>query len=128
MSDPQNKADSLAVGISLMCSVHCLAMPLLVVALPVLSDWFIADEAFHLWLVFAVLPISIYALFNGKKSHGDNAPLLIGFAGLAILVFAVLGGHDLLGEMGEKLFTVIGSCAVAAGHIWNSKIRHGVMA
>lgn len=121
----QSKADTLAVGISLLCSVHCLAMPLLIVTLPVLSGLFFAEESFHLWMVFAVLPISIYALFLGRTTHGQNLPLLIGGVGLLVLVFAALMGHDLLGEIGERTLTVLGSAAVAVGHIWNHKIRQG---
>lgn len=128
MKISQNKADTLAVGISLVCSVHCLAMPLLVATLPILSGLFFAEESFHLWMIFAVLPISVYALFQGRATHSKNMPLLVGGMGLLVLIFAAFMGHDLLGETGEKAWTVTGSIAVAIGHIWNHKIRQGSMA
>jgi hypothetical protein len=44
-------------------------------------------------------------------------------AGLAMLVGAVMFGHDALGETGEVIFTLLGSGLVAFGHIFNIKLR-----
>lgn len=91
-----------------------------------LSGLFFAEESFHLWMVIGVLPVSAYALMAGQKAHGDNMPMLVGAAGLFVLIVAALFGHDLVGEAGEKALTVLGSCAVAAGHIWNHRIGKSV--
>ena len=122
MKELQDKADTLAVGISILCTIHCLAMPFLVVALPVLGGLYLAEEGFHLWMVYGILPISIYALLVGNRKHENIQPVVLGFVGLSILVFAALAGHDVLGEAGERAITVLGSIAVAAAHLWNQRL------
>ncbi|MES9857903.1 MAG: MerC domain-containing protein [Sedimenticola sp.] len=122
----QNKADTFAICVSLLCTVHCLTMPILLVSLPFLSGLFFTEETFHIWMVFAVLPISLYALYIGKKTHGKNMPFIIGGLGLLVLISAVLIGHNLLGETGEKSLTVLGSIAVASAHIWNYRIQQNL--
>lgn len=115
-------ADKTAVSLSLLCALHCLAMPVAVVLLPTLAGLAIAEEGFHLWMVFAVIPVSIYALTMGCKKHKRYQLLVIGGIGLAIVLAAALLGHDLLGEMWEKVLTVIGVNVIAVGHIWNYRL------
>lgn len=115
-------ADKLSISLSLLCAIHCLAMPLIVVALPALAALPLADEAFHLWMVYMVLPISLFALTMGCKKHKRYRLLFVGGIGLSILAISAFAGHDLLGEFWEKTLTVIGSSIIAVGHIWNYKL------
>lgn len=118
----QALSDKSAVGLSLLCTIHCLAMPLALALLPSLAALPLADETFHYWMLFAVLPISAYALTVGCKKHQRYRLLLIGGSGLLIMLFAAFAGHDLLGETGEKTLTVIGALILALGHIWNHRL------
>lgn len=122
MTNIQAIADKVAVSLSLLCTIHCLAMPLAVVFLPILAALPLADEAFHLWMVYGVLPISIYALAMGCKKHKRYRLLLIGGLGLTILVGTALVGHEVLGEVLEKSFTVLGASIIALGHYWNFRL------
>ncbi|MEL0081867.1 MAG: MerC domain-containing protein [Gammaproteobacteria bacterium] len=122
MASLQALSDKSAVGLSLLCTIHCLAMPLALALLPSLAALPLADETFHYWMLFAVLPISAYALTVGCKKHQRYRLLLIGGSGLLIMFFAAFAGHDLLGETGEKTLTVIGALILALGHIWNHRL------
>ena len=122
MINRQTLSDKTAISLSLLCAIHCLAMPLVVVFLPAIAGLAIADEAFHLWMVAAVLPVSIYALSMGCKKHKNYRVLAAGGVGLAILVATALAGHDMLGEVAEKSLTVLGACVIALGHFWNYKL------
>jgi len=126
MNNLQSLSDKSAIGLSLLCTIHCLAMPLAVVLLPSIAGLPLADEAFHYWMLIAVLPISVYALTMGCKEHQGYRLLLIGAVGLSILVFAAYAGHDLLGETGEKTLTVLGAVILSFGHLWNYRLcqRH----
>lgn len=119
MKDKTAIADKTAVGLSFVCAIHCLAMPILVTVLPALSGLPFADESFHFWMILAVIPISVYALSLGCKKHKRYRFLIIGFVGLTFMGSAVILGHDYLGEMGEKTLTVIGVVIVAIGHMLN---------
>lgn len=119
MNQIQPKADILAVSLSVLCILHCLLVPILVIALPSMTALFFTDEAFHIWMVIAVIPISLIALFNGFKRHSSAKFLSIGIIGLVLLVSAAFLGHDLLSETGERLITVIGSVLMTIAHIYN---------
>lgn len=121
MKNIQALTDKAAISFSMLCMVHCLAMPLLIVLLPSLAALPLQGEAFHLWMLVAVVPTSAYALTMGCKKHQDYRVMLVGGIGLTILVAAALLGHDLLGELWEKAFTVVGATIIAIGHVWNFK-------
>lgn len=118
----QPLTDKTAIGLSFLCTLHCLAMPLLVVLLPSLAALPLEGEAFHLWMVFIVVPVSVFALTMGCKNHKRYRVFWVGGFGLAILLATVLLGHDTLGETWEKTLTVIGSSVIALGHFWNHRL------
>lgn len=122
MINLQALSDKAAISLSVLCSIHCLAMPLLVVLLPSIGALPLSDEAFHLWMLYAVVPISAYALTMGCKNHKRYRVLVLGGIGLLLLVTAALAGHDTLGETGEKILTVVGTGFIAIGHIWNYRL------
>jgi hypothetical protein len=114
--------DRAAIGLSMLCLVHCLALPVLLVLIPPLAALPFAGESFHLILVFMVLPTSIVALFLGCRRHRDWSVLALGSCGVGVLLVAALLGPGLLGEGGEKLVTVIGSILVAVSHVLNFRL------
>ncbi|WP_096085116.1 MerC domain-containing protein [Agaribacterium haliotis] len=122
MKNPSIVADKLAISLSFLCTLHCLAMPLMLILLPSLAALHLDNEAFHLWMVAAVLPTSIYALTMGCKKHKRYYLLAIGAAGLSLLVLAVMLGESVLGERGEKIFTAVGSVLIATGHFLNYRL------
>ena len=122
----QPLADRAAIGLSLLCVLHCLALPLLLVMLPSLVGLGLDDERFHIWLIIVVIPLSAFALTLGCAKHRNKSVLYIGIVGLGVLCLAPLIGHDLLGEMGERLLTLLGATLIAISHIRNfSLCRRG---
>ena len=111
--------DKIAISLSVLCVLHCLTVPLLVVLLPSITVLALDREAFHLWMVIAVIPISLYALTLGCKKHKKPSILFFGLFGLAFLISAVFFGESQLGEAGEKIITVIGSTLIAFSHFKN---------
>ena len=112
-------ADKTAVGLSALCALHCLAVPLTMTLYPPAIAMGLGDEVFHLWLLIGVLPVSAMALTLGCREHRNIFVAGAGVVGMTALVAAVLLGHDLIGEWGERLLTVTGSGLVAASHIRN---------
>ena len=111
----------LAAGASLVCLMHCLGLPLLVAALPALSHGHNIPESFHIWVVIFAVPTSLWALLSGRSRHAARAPLLLGVAGLLLLVSGVTILHD----MGlETPATVAGSLLLSAAHLANWRLRH----
>lgn len=121
MKVTQALTDKFSISLSILCAIHCLALPLLLVALPSLGALQLQNEAFHIWMLIAVIPISIYALTMGCKKHQRYRLFLWGFSGLTLMILAVLLNHELLGESGEKALTLLGAVFVVIAHWGNFK-------
>ena len=78
MNTIRSFADRTAISLSLICAIHCIVFPLLVVSLPVLAALNLGDEAFHQWMIVAVIPTSIFALTLGCKKHSNSKVFVIG--------------------------------------------------
>lgn len=110
-----------AIGASMLCLVHCLALPLLLAALPALAGVLHLPESVHLWILLFAIPSSLLALLSGRAGHGFSYPTLIGLAGLGLLgAGAIPFSHGSL----ETPVTVAGSLALATAHIVNWRLRH----
>jgi len=115
-------ADSTAIGLSFICAIHCLLLPVAVAVLPSATLIGLEDELFHWLLLIVVLPVSAFALMSGLRRHHNRTVLVIGVAGLMILIVGAAFGHDLFGEAGERIVTLIGSGLVALGHFRNFQL------
>lgn len=111
--------DKAAIGLSMICAVHCLLLPVALVMLPALAVSTFGDERFHQWMLLAVLPTSLIALTMGCRRHRNLNVMATGLLGLTILTLAALYGHVWLGEIGEKIASLIGASMIAFGHLWN---------
>jgi hypothetical protein len=121
MKTAQSLTDKFSIGLSMLCAIHCLVLPLLLVALPNLAALHLQNEAFHTWTLVAVIPTSIYALTMGCKKHQRYHLFFWGLSGLLLMVLAVTFGHDIGGEAGEKGLTLLGAIFVVIAHWGNFK-------
>ena len=55
----------------------------------------------------------------GCRKHKSWLVALLGFIGLTVLILAASLGHDMLGEIGERVATVAGAIVIATGHLRN---------
>ena len=115
-------ADKLAISFSALCAIHCLVLPLLIIFLPSIASLGLNQEAFHGWMVAAVIPTSLYALTIGCTKHDNFSVASYGSIGLLILLAAFLFGEHVLGELGEKGLTLIGTIIIALAHLKNYQL------
>jgi hypothetical protein len=111
--------DRFSIGLSALCLLHCLAIPLLVSITPVIATFAFADESFHLALIALVVPTSALALGLGCRKHRGLRVLALGLAGLLLLSTAAFSEALGLGEVGETALTVLGALVVASAHLIN---------
>lgn len=108
--------DRLGLGLSGLCIVHCLALP---VGLALLPLWPVAAQI-HIWLhaVFAVVivPTTLAAMWYGYRRHGSYGTLSLLGLGLITVLAALLIGHEAPGEVTETLVTLSGSSLLILGH------------
>lgn len=122
MKNIQTLSDKTAISLSIICALHCLTLPSLLVLLPSLTALNLADEVVHLWMLAAVIPISIYALTMGCRKHKRLGIVALGLAGITTLIAAALLGHDVLGETGEKIIVTTGAFIIAISHWQNHQL------
>lgn len=122
MKTAQMLTDKLAISLSLLCTIHCLALPIFLALLPSMAALSLDNESFHFWMVVVVLPTSLYALTVGCKQHKRYRLLILGSIGLALLIMALALGEERIGEAGEKILTLLGAALIAVGHGFNYRL------
>ena len=116
MIKTQQTTDKFAITLSLVCVIHCFFFPAFVIFTSGFLSLSIDNEFVHKLLVFTAVPLSIFALILGYKNHQSIAPIPIGIFGLLMFISAVILGEDNLGELGEKILTLLGSMLIAYAH------------
>lgn len=127
--------DRVAIAMAVICGIHCLVTPILLVILPILATTFWTSSNFHLWMLCFVLPTTAFATFSGWRKHKDRLVAALAISGLVLLVTATTwertsahdhshstahASHD-HSDSGESL----GSCCTAE---MGEKIDSGLLA
>ena len=86
--------DWIGVAASLLCAIHCAAMPFVVGFLPLLGLSFLADPSFHQWMVAVCLALALVAFVPGWRRHHRVTPAIIGVLGLGMISFAAFAGPE----------------------------------
>jgi cation transport ATPase len=121
-SNDQKRLDRVAIWLSGLCLVHCLAVPMALLLTPSLSAWLDATETQTHWLLFGLaLPISGVALYRGYKREPRAMTLAMGLIGLLLMLVGVV---HLFGEDLEITFTTLGVILVMLAHIRNLHAGH----
>ena len=112
----EGAVDRLAVGLSGLCLVHCLASAVFVAMLASAGGMLLHPILHEVGLVIAIL-LGIVALGRGIFEHGFMMPSAIGGLGLGVMAGALTLPHD----GGEALYTIIGVAILALGHDLNRR-------
>ena len=113
-------ADYAGIAASALCLVHCLAMPLLLAAFPLLG---LGGEhhALHDALLVGVTVPVLLALVPGYVKHRDPGALMLGLAGLCAFLLAVLVVGPRFGEVAETVLAVVSSVLLLGAHWRNHR-------
>lgn len=117
----QDRMERIALGASLLCLVHCLALPVAIAMLPAFGNVATLPHEAHVWLLAFVAPATGTTLLSGYRSHRHPRPLAVGAAGLALIAIAAL---LLLETAWETPLTVAGSLMIVIAHGANWTLRH----
>jgi MerC mercury resistance protein len=107
--------DRLAIGLSGICLVHCLATAVLLGMLSAAGGLLGSVMIHEVGLGLAMI-VGAFALGRGIMEHGFMMPSAVGSMGLGVMAGALSMPHD--GT--EALYTVIGVGILALGHQLNS--------
>lgn len=113
--------DALALSLSGLCFIHCVILPPLAVALPLLGA-FAEAEWIH-WLFAALAaPLSAWTLTRPPRRSRSPLALSLAAAGVGVLLAGAAGWPK---ESLETALTVAGGLLLAAAHVLNLRRRGG---
>ncbi len=109
----------LGVISSLLCLVHCLALPLALVLVPALTTYQLHSIGVFWESVFVGLSIvSVFTIIQVHKTHQRfSIALPLAFLGVLILTFSLFISHDK-----ATYILPVGSLFILAAHIMNLKL------
>ncbi|MES1997587.1 MAG: MerC domain-containing protein [Pseudomonadota bacterium] len=111
---PTSRLDRIAMGLSGLCLVHCLATAVLFGLLASAGGLLGSPLVHEVGLSIAMILGGI-ALGRGVMEHGFILPSAIGSLGLGVMAGALTMPHD----GNEAIFTVVGVMILALGHRLN---------
>ncbi|HVY63959.1 MAG TPA: MerC domain-containing protein [Gammaproteobacteria bacterium] len=109
--------DHIAIALSTVCIVHCLAVPVVVALLPVLAlTWGLNDAQFHTVMLWFVVPTSVLGFAFGYHAHRGATIVLLGAVAIAVLALVALRGHGVLTVVEETVVNIAASVLLAVAH------------
>ena len=111
---PTNRLDRMAIGLSGLCVVHCLATTILLALVSAAGGVLGAPIIHEVGLSLAMIMGGL-SLGRGIMEHGYSMPSAVGGLGLGVMAGAMTMPHD----GSEALYTVVGVAILALGHRLN---------
>lgn len=115
-------ADKAGICLSVICIVHCILTPLLLLALPAMQmfEWWHGS----LHIIFAVIIplLALAAFIPGYKLHKDARVFKIALIGFVIVIAGITLPHELEIEWLEPVLSIIGSLFLVRAHLMNRNL------
>jgi len=108
------RLDRIAIWLSGLCLVHCLATAVVLAALATAGGLLGAPIVHEIGLGLAIA-LAAVALGRGALEHGFLMPVAVGSLGLGVMAGALTLPHD----GSEAIYTMLGIGIVALGHRLN---------
>lgn len=109
-----DRLDRIAIGLSGLCLVHCLASAV-VIGLLATAGGFLGSHGIHEVGLTLAMILGAIALGRGVFLHGFMMPWAVGWLGLGVMAGALSMPHD----SSEALYTMVGVAMLALGHQLN---------
>ena len=118
---PMARLDLYAVGLSTLCVLHCVALPVLVALMPVVGQA-AENELVHRVLAVSAVPVSLRVIWKTRPLNRNRL-----FVGAALLGLALLLLPAFVEAVSayEEPITVAGGVLLACAHIWHWLRRCG---
>ena len=118
---PAARLDLYAIGLSTLCVLHCVALPVLVALMPVAAQA-AESELVHRVLVVAAVPVSLRVIWKTRPANGNRLFVSAVFLGLGLLLLAAY--MEAVSPY-EELVTVAGGVLLSSAHTWHWMRRCG---
>ncbi len=112
-------ADTIGIGLSALCLIHCLALPALLALAPAILKRLLGDETTHRGLAVAIGLTGCLAFRSGYRVHHNRWVLGLFVLGMALISSAAILRDTALSDYREIAITVCGGILLVTAHILN---------
>lgn len=110
--------DRIGIAATSLCALHCILLPILLPALPLLGLSFLADHTWEHVFLIATAMLGTVALFSGfKRYHRKLYPFYLLYLGVALYWIK----HDFSPDY-EPFFIISGALLIVGAHFINMKL------
>jgi hypothetical protein len=112
----KSKLDNVGMTASILCAIHCAAVPLLITSLPLFGLGFLANPWLEWSMIIFALFIGIYAIgLSYFRTHHKQLPMILLISGFLIII----SGHLFITGWHEALIVPLGGLLIATAHFFN---------
>ena len=115
------RLDLCAVGLSTLCVLHCVALPVLVALMPAIAQA-AESELVHRVLVIFAVPVSLRVIWTTRPVSGNRLFLSAASLGLGLLLLAAF--FEAVSRYEEPV-TIAGGVLLGSAHLWHWLRRCG---
>ncbi len=112
--------DNLGIAASVICLIHCMAMPFILALLPFMGLSFLDTEEAHWVLAFFIIGFALVAIFPAYLKHKRPGILSAMIVGMLLVVFGAFFAEHTLGHAYEMPLLVVGNLILVATH-WRNR-------
>jgi hypothetical protein len=109
------------IWLSILCTIHCLAMPFLISALPLLGESYMSQTS-EIYLIGISVALAAFLLSKDYRGHRNIFPLVL----LFIATILNFSGIFLVKHTYETAFVITGAIALSVAYLinWRWHKRH----
>jgi predicted tellurium resistance membrane protein TerC len=117
-------SEQITVFLSVLCVLHCILTPVLIIALPVAAGFLHQYHWVEYILISSVFVLGTSSILHGYKEHHQNKlPAYLFFGGLIFLCAASIAGIVFkIDDASEHLISGIGGVGAGLGQLYNLKL------
>ena len=104
--------NKVGLWLSILCTIHCIAMPFIITALPFLGGSFISEQS-EIYLIGASAVLAVFLLVKDYRNHQNPLPLRL----LTIALCFNFTGLFLEHGIYEIVFNVAGALIMASAYL-----------
>jgi hypothetical protein len=112
--------DRVGIFLSSLCALHCILTPFVILSIPMMARYYLANPYFHLAMAILILPVGSWAFILGFRHHHNKRVLFLGIPGLLIISIAPMLIHQFNFRLNEIALMVTGSGLLITAH-WINK-------
>lgn len=111
------RIDKWGTCLSFTCAIHCLAMPILLIALPLIGLEFMLDHTIETYFVIVTIMLATLTLWSGFKRHRQHVAFILFAVAVSFLLTGQFFDHDF-----HRPLVGFGAFGIASAHFLNRRL------